>query len=346
MRADFIIADTRVRAGQRDVINLPLPGMYTHTPLGMPIHVVHGRRDGPTLFISAAIHGDEINGVEIIRRVLSLSSLRRLRGTILAVPIVNVLGFHNHSRYLPDRRDLNRSFPGREMGSLAGRMANVFMSQVVLRSDIGIDIHTAAIHRDNFPQIRADLNNEKIAPLAKAFGSPVLLHSAAPEGSLRYAAAHESVAVMVFEAGEALRFDEVSIRVGVSGIINVLRQLGMLPTPKKKLPRPAALLRSSMWVRAPQSGILRAQVRLGSMVTKGEQLGVIADPLGRMEAPIHAPSNGIIIGRTNIPLIYEGEAMFHIGHTSQTSLLEQHLDTLHDEPLLTPPELVEEPIIV
>lgn len=346
MREDFIIADTRIRAGSRNVINLPLPGMYTHTPVGMPIHVVHGKKDGPTLFISAAIHGDEINGVEIIRRVLSLSALKRLSGTILAVPIVNVLGFHNHSRYLPDRRDLNRSFPGREMGSLAGRMANVFMTQVVLRSDIGIDLHTAAIHRDNFPQIRADLNDEIIAPLAKEFGSPVLLHSAAPEGSLRYAAANESISIMVFEAGEALRFDEVSIRVGVRGIINVLRQLEMLPQQKKKPPRPAALLRSSMWVRAPQSGILRAQVKLGSMVTKGDQLGVIADPLGRMEAPITAPSDGIIIGRTNIPLIYEGEAMFHIGHTRQTSLLEQHLDTLNDEPLQIPPELVEEPIIV
>ena len=346
MRADFEIADTRIRAGQRAVVNLPLPGMYTHTPLAMPIHVVHGRRDGPTLFISAAIHGDEINGVEIIRRVLSLSALKRLSGTIIAVPIVNVLGFHNHSRYLPDRRDMNRSFPGREMGSLAGRMANVFMSQVVLRSDIGIDLHTAAIHRDNFPQIRADLNDERIAPLAKEFGSPVLLHSAPPEGSLRLAAASESVSVMVFEAGEALRFDEVSIRVGVRGIINVLRQLAMLPPSKTKPPRPAALLRSSMWVRAPQSGILRAQVKLGSMVTKGEQLGVIADPLGRMEEPIKAPSSGIIIGRTNIPLVYEGEAMFHIGHTRQTSLLEQHLDRLHDEPLQTPPELVEEPVIV
>ncbi len=346
MREEFIIADTRVSPGHRTVINLPLPGMYTHTPVEMPIHVVHGKKDGPTLFISAAIHGDEINGVEIIRRVLSLSSLKRLRGTLLAVPIVNVLGFHNHSRYLPDRRDLNRSFPGRDTGSLAGRLANVFMTQVVQRSDIGIDLHTAAIHRDNFPQIRADLNDEKIAPLAKEFGSPVLLHSAAPEGSLRHAAAKESVSIMVFEAGEALRFDEVSIRVGVRGVINVLRHLGMLPKLKKRLARPAALLRSSMWVRASQSGILRAQVKLGSMVTKGEQLGVIADPLGRMEAPINSPSDGIIIGRTNMPLIYEGEAMFHIGHTRQTSLLEQHLDTLQDEPLQIPPELVEEPIIV
>ncbi len=346
MREDFIIADSKISPGSRDVINLHLPGMHTSTHVEMPIHVVHGKKDGPTLFISAAIHGDEINGIEIIRRVLSLSSLKRLSGTILAVPIVNVLGFHNHARYLPDRRDLNRSFPGRETGSLAGRMANVFMSHVVQRSDIGIDLHTAAIHRDNFPQIRANMNDAKIAPLAREFGSPILLHSAAPEGSLRAVAANASVSVMVFEAGEALRFDEVSIRVGVRGIVNVLRHLGMLPQLKKRSTRPAALLRSSMWVRAPKSGILRAQVKLGSMVTKGEQLGVISDPTGQMEATINAPSDGIIIGRTNIPLIYEGEALFHIGHTRQTSLLEKHLDTLQDEPLQAPPELVEEPVIV
>ncbi len=347
MRPDFEIANTKIKAGCREVVRLPLPGMYTHTPLWMPIHVAHGRRNGPTLFISAAIHGDEINGVEIIRRVLSLSSLRRLSGTILAVPIVNVLGFNNHSRYLPDRRDLNRSFPGRELGTLAGRMANTFMSQVVMRSDLGIDLHTAAIHRDNFPQIRVDLNDKEIAPLAKAFGTPVLLHSAAPDGTLRAAAARESVSVMVYESGEALRFDEVSIRVGVSGIINVLRQLGMLPTPKKnKPPRLAALLRSSAWVRAPQSGILRAQVKLGGMVSKGEQLGIIADPTGHMDEPIIAPFDGIIIGRTNIPLVYEGEALYHIGRTHQTSLLEQHLDGMQDNELLEAPELVEEPAIV
>jgi uncharacterized protein len=325
---------------------MSLPGMYTHTPLEMPIHVIHGRRDGPTLFISAAVHGDEINGVEIIRRVLSLSALKRLRGTLLAVPIVNIMGFHNHARYLPDRRDLNRSFPGRETGTLAGRLANTFMSQVVMRSDLGIDLHTAAIHRDNFPQIRADLNDDRLAPLARAFGSPVLLHSAAPEGSLRGAAAAESVSVMVFEAGEALRFDEVSIRVGVRGIINVLRQLDMLPATKRKPSKPAALLRSSMWIRAPQSGILRAQVKLGSMVSRSDQLGVVSDPTGEMDMVVAATSDGIIIGRTNIPLVYEGEAMFHIGHTEQNQLLEQHLDVLQDDRQLAPPELIEEPIIV
>lgn len=346
MRELFEIGDQLIKPGSRQVVNIPLPGLHSETTVAMPVHVIHGRRDGPVFFLSAAIHGDEINGVEVIRRIVSLASIKRLKGTLLAVPVVNVFGFDGHSRYLPDRRDLNRSFPGRELGTLAGRLANIFMTEVVTRSDIGIDLHTAAIHRDNFPQIRADLNDEKLNVLARSFASPVLLHSAPPEGSLRYASSSENVPVMVYEAGEALRFDEVSIRIAVRGVLNVMRELGMLTKSKAKKPKPPVMLRSSVWVRASKSGILRAQVGLGDMVSKGDVLGFISDPAGQKDEIIEAISNGIIIGRTNIPLVYEGEALFHIGRTQQTSLLEEHLDTLQDENALASPELIEEPVIV
>lgn len=346
MRASFEINGLSIKPGTTGIVNVPLPGLHSDTSVAMPVHVIHGRKDGPTLFLSAAVHGDEINGVEIIRRILSLASIKRLKGTLLAIPIVNVFGFDGHSRYLPDRRDLNRNFPGREQGTLAGRLANIFMTEIVARSDIGIDLHTAAIHRDNFPQIRADLKDKQLNVLARAFSSPVLLHSAPPDGSLRASAASESVPVMVYEAGEALRFDEVSIRVAVRGVLNVMRELGMLQKPKRKTAKPAVLLRSSAWVRASKSGILRAQVKLGDMVSKGDTLGFISDPVGQTDDLVEAVSDGIIIGRTNIPLVYEGEALFHIGRTGQTSLLEEHLDTLQDEDALTPPELIEEPVIV
>ncbi len=346
MRANFEIDNLSIKPGTSGIANITLPGLHSDTSVSMPVHVIHGRRDGPTLFLSAAVHGDEINGVEIIRRILSLSSIKRLKGTLLAIPIVNVFGFDGHSRYLPDRRDLNRNFPGREQGTLAGRLAHIFMTEIVARSDIGIDLHTAAIHRDNFPQIRADLKDAQLNVLARAFSSPVLLHSAPPDGSLRASAANASVPVMVYEAGEALRFDEVSIRVAVSGILNVMRELGMLQKPKRKNIKPAVLLRSSVWVRATKSGILRAQVKLGDMVSKGDTLGFISDPVGQTDDIVEAVSDGIIIGRTNIPLVYEGEALFHIGRTRQTSLLEEHLDNLQDEDALTPPELIEEPVIV
>jgi predicted deacylase len=342
MREPFVIGEQSIAAGAKALVRISLPDLHSETSVHMPVHVRHGKRDGPVLFLSAAIHGDEINGVEVIRRILSLPAIQHIKGTLLAIPIVNVFGFDAHSRYLPDRRDLNRCFPGREEGTLAARVAHSFMQEVVAKSHIGIDLHTAAIHRDNFPQIRANLKDPQLNFLAHAFAAPVLLHSAPPEGALRQAAAKISTPVMVYEAGEALRFDEVAIRVAVRGILNVMRKLDMLPKGKARRTKPTVLLRSSTWVRAPQSGILRAQVKLGGMVSKGDLLGYISDPACQADVSVTSPSDGIIIGRTNIPLVYEGEALFHIGRTRETSLLEEHLDTLQDDALM-PPELIEEP---
>ena len=345
-RTQFRFGEHSLAPGSRTTVHLPLPGLYTADPQHMRVHVIHGRREGPVVFVSAAVHGDEINGVEIIRRLLHAPAMRRLAGTLLLVPIVNLFGFYNRSRYLPDRRDLNRSFPGSDSGSMASRLADVFLTEVVARAEVGIDLHTAAVHRDNLPQIRADLTDPVLNPLAKAFGAPVLLHSAAPEGSLRAEAAANGVSVMVYEAGEALRFDEHSIRVGMRGVIAVLRNLGMLAPTSARVGKPSAEMRSSNWLRAPQSGILRAQAALGDIVGKGEQLAVVADASGESEMSIEAPYDGVIIGRTNLPLVFEGEAVFHVGRTQQKSLLEHHLGELHDDLLQTPPELIEEPPIV
>lgn len=346
MTEGFEFAGKIIKPGEYSVVALTLPSLHSDTSVAMPVHVVHGRKPGPVVFLSAAVHGDEINGVEIIRRVLSLKSIKRLKGTLLAVPVVNVFGFDSHSRYLPDRRDLNRCFPGKDSGSLAGRLANVFMTEVVSKSDLGIDLHTAAINRDNFPQIRADLKNNQLNTLARDFATPILLHSAPPEGALRYAAMNQNVPVMVYEAGEALRFDELSIRVGVRGVLNVMSSLGMIAKPRSKKIRPSVILKSSSWVRAPVSGVLRAKVKLGELVSVGDELGYISDPAGQSNELVETDTEGMIIGRSNIPLVYEGEALFHIGRSRQTSLLEDQLNTLQDEATLTPPELVEEPVIV
>lgn len=346
MRKNFVINQQPIAPGAKSLIRIPLPGLHSETSVNLPVHVIHGKKEGPVLFVSAAIHGDEINGVEIIRRLLSMSSLKRLRGTLLAVPTVNVFGFDSHSRYLPDRRDLNRCFPGKETGSLAGRIAHIFMSEVVAQSTLGIDLHTAAIHRDNLPQIRADLSISPLESLSRAFSTPVLLHSAPPPGSLRHSAADTSVPVMVYEAGEALRFDEVSIRVGVRGVINVMKELGMITNTKPKKLKPPVLLRSSSWVRSPMSGILRSQVKLGDTVNKGDTLGFISEPADQNDCVIQSSYSGVIIGRTNIPLVYEGDALFHIGLSKQTDLIDEQIDELHDENKLATPELIEEPVIV
>jgi len=319
--------------GTKTTIELPVGKLYTHTPMTMPVHVVKGKKSGPRLFISAAIHGDEINGVEIIRRLLKLPALKRLKGTIIAVPIVNTYGLINHSRYLPDRRDLNRSFPGSEKGSLAARLAHVFMNEIVTQSTHGIDLHTGALHRENLPQIRANLDDDETHTLASAFNVPVIISSNLRDGSLREAASEYGIPTLLYEAGEALRFDEVSIRAGVKGIINVMRTLEMLPATKRKTKKQTepVVARSSSWVRAADSGILRTMVPLGSRVKKDTLLGVVTDPFGDTEANIASSFSGIVIGRTNLPLVNEGDALFHIARFEDIQEIEAKVDEFQEE---------------
>ena len=332
MREPITIGDVTVRVGGRTAIDLHIPHLYTHNEMTLPVYVVHARKPGPVLLLSGAIHGDEINSVEIIRRVLNLRALNRLRGTLIAVPVVNIFGFINQSRYLPDRRDLNRSFPGSETGSLAGRMAHLFLTEVVSRCTHAIDIHTAAIHRDNLPQVRAVLDDEETERMARAFMSPVIVNTRIVPGSLREAAEELNISIIVYEAGEALRFDEVSIRAGVRGIISVMRELGMLPKLKSPGKQTNPLVaRSTTWIRAPQSGILRVIKPLGATVEKGDLLGIIADPFGEQEESIISPDAGIIIGRTNIPLLNEGEALFHLARFESVEEIAEHFEEFQYE---------------
>lgn len=322
-----------IKRGSRSTIELPAGRLYTHAPMTIPVHVIRGKNTGPCLFVSAAIHGDEINGVEIIRRLLKLPALKRLKGTVIAVPIVNVHGLINHSRYLPDRRDLNRSFPGTEKGSLAARLANLFMQEIVAQSTHGIDLHTGSSHRSNLPQIRANLDDEETERLARAFEVPVILSSTLRDGSLREAAAEYGIPMLLYEAGEALRFDEVAIRAGVEGIINVMRTLEMLPPSRSKSRKhiEPVVARSSTWVRAPDSGILRTMVPLGARVKKDTLLGVVADPFGEREVQITAKFSGIVIGRTSLPLINEGDALFHIACFEHVHEAASTVDEFHEE---------------
>ena len=335
--------------GSRKTIDLPLGRLYTHAPMSIPVHVVSGKRPGSRLFVSAAIHGDEINGVEIIRRLLKLPALKRLAGTLIAVPIVNIHGLITHSRYLPDRRDLNRSFPGTEKGSLAARVANIFMTEIVAQSTHGIDIHTGAVHRSNLPQVRANLDDEETKRLAHEFQVPVIISSNLRDGSLRESAAEYGIPMLLYEAGEALRFDEVSIRAGVKGIVNVMRALEMLPPSRGKTTKmiDPVVARSTTWVRAPDSGILRAMVPLGSRVKKNTLLGVVADPFGERETNIVASFGGIVIGRTELPLVNEGNALYHIARFEDSKGAEAIVDVFREEhaPEFIPSPDPESPIV-
>ncbi|MCW8982812.1 MAG: succinylglutamate desuccinylase/aspartoacylase family protein, partial [Gammaproteobacteria bacterium] len=272
---ELIIGGRKILPGESVSIDLPVAMLHTQTPLSMPVQIRRGRKSGPTLFISAAIHGDELNGIEVIRRLHQHKSLSRLHGTLITIPIVNVFGVIEHSRYLPDRRDLNRSFPGSVRGSLAGRLANLFMTEIVANCTHGIDIHTGAMHRSNLPQLRVNLEDPETEQLARAFGVPVIINSDLRDGSLRQAASEQGIPMLLYEAGEALRFDEIAIRAGVKGIVNVMRTLGMLPKSsyKSRSAIEPLIARSSSWVRAPESGIFRAFAALGSRVKKDDVLG-------------------------------------------------------------------------
>ncbi len=331
---ELIIAGEQIQKGTNVTINLELPKLY-HSPMKLPIRVIRGKKDGPTIFISAAIHGDELNGIEIIRRFRKLSILKRLKGTIILIPIVNIYGVTTLSRYMPDRRDLNRSFPGSKKGSLASRVAKIFFDEIVSKCEFGIDLHTASIHKSNLPQIRTNLNDEITYNLAKAFEAPVVLHSELREGSLREEAQENNIPILLYEAGEALRFDETSIRIGVKGIVNILRELEMLPivTRKRKFKLPI-IARSSQWIRSTESGIIRTVKGLGDTVKENEIIAYVDEPLDDETFEIKATFDGVIIGKSEIPLIQEGDAIFHIAKLKNLEIAENKIEYFNEDAIV------------
>ena len=327
---NFVIGDVVIPKGKEVKINLELPKLY-NTPTNLPIRVVRGKKDGPIVFISAAIHGDELNGIEIIRRLRKLNILKKLQGIIIFAPIVNVYGVMTLSRYLPDRRDLNRSFPGSIKGSIASRIAKIFFDEIVSKCDLGIDLHTGSIHKSNLPQIRTNLNNEYTLKLAHAFEAPVVLHSELRDGSLRAEAQENGTPILLYEAGEALRFDETCIRIGVKGIVNVLRENGMLPKVIRKNTKKPITSKSSRWIRANESGMVRTIKALGEVVKENEVIAYIDEPLDDNSFEILSPFDGIIIGKSQIPLVQEGDAIFHIAKFNNLNMAEDKMEYFNED---------------
>jgi predicted deacylase len=310
-REPFLIAGTTVAAGKRAKLELPIARLMSGTPVALPVLVLHGTEPGPTAWMTGAVHGDELCGVEIIRRVLNELNPREMAGTVIAVPVVNVHGFNTGDRYLPDRRDLNRSFPGSARGSLASRIAHLIMTEVVARAAVGIDLHTGSDHRVNLPQIRADLDDPATLELAQCFGAPVAIHSRTRDGSLRQAATETGSTVLLFESGEASRFDEAAIVPGVDGVLRVLAQVGITPRLVEP-PTQVQFSRSTKWVRATRSGILHLDANLGDEIAKGDPVATIYDPFGKLLRAVPARTSGMIISHTQHPLVNRGDAIVHI----------------------------------
>jgi predicted deacylase len=311
-RESFGIGGVRIRAGTVRALELPITRLVTGADVTLPVRVVHGREDGPCVWIDAAIHGDEVVGVEVVRQVMGGLDPKTFRGTLVAVPVVNVLGFMTGDRYLPDRRDLNRSFPGSARGSLASRIAHLFMREIVAGCEVGIDLHTGSDRRSNLPQVRADLDDERTRELAAAFGAPVMLHAKIRDGSLRHAAREQGAKVLLYEAGEPLRFDSYAVDAGVIGVRRVLAALGMTEPVDEPAAEPSLECRNSGWVRARRTGILHLDVALGQKVSDGERLGTLFDSFGKTLRAVYANRDGIVIGRTEAPLVNSGDAVVHI----------------------------------
>ena len=331
--------------GERRLVDLPVSRLSNHTPVSLPVHVLHGANPGITLCISGAVHGDELNGVEIIRRILRTISPANIHGTLLCVPVVNAYGFIGRSRYLPDRRDLNRSFPGSPNGSLAARLANLFLVEVVKRSEVGIDLHTAAVHRINLPQIRCALKKRsRVRELAMAFGAQVVLDSPERSGSLRRAARDVGCDVLVYEGGEGLRFDEFAIKAGVDGVAGVMLEAGMLELPPRskradRMPGQTPIIaNSSCWVRAPEGGVWRTTRRIGDAVAAQEVVGYVANPFEELDVEVRAPHRGIIIGATTLPVVNMGDAVFHLAWAEEMG--SKPRDREAAEPLMDEDEII------
>ncbi len=314
------------------MIDIPVARLSNNTPVTLPVHVIHGRRSGPTLFVSAAIHGDEILGVEVIRRLLNAKGIDSLKGTLLCIPIVNAFGFLAQTRYLPDRRDLNRVFPGSRNGSLAGQIAHLFLKEIVARSDFGIDLHTGSFNRANLPQIRADFADKDLKKLAESFAAPVILESTIRQGSLREAANSYGVGMLIYEAGEALRLDEIGVRAGARGIQNVMHTLGMLSTRFARNSKASPVFaQTSRWTRAPDAGLFRAFKTLGDSVEVGDILGLVTNPYEGIDTEVSAPIAGIIIGRINISVVNRADALFHIAEVERPGIAETRIESISSE---------------
>lgn len=309
-RQPLAFAGTPVALGETAELRLKVAESYTAEPVTVPVTVVRGA-PGPTVFVTATVHGDELNGVGILRGLLNDTDFSPLRGTLIAVPVVNVPGFLNQDRRLPDRRDLNRSFPGSRRGSLTARLAEVLFREVIRQSDFGIDLHTAGGERTNYPQVRADLASPGVTELASAFGCPLIVAGAGPEGSLRRTAVAAGVPTIVYEAGSARRLERPVIAVGIAGVLNVLRHLQMMPG-EPALPPLRLLIDRTRWIRSKTGGILDLRVDLGQPLRRGQAISVNTNPFGRERSQLKAPYAGVVLGLTQLPLVHPGDAICHV----------------------------------
>ena len=324
----FHIAGVSIGRGEQREIFLKVSESFLSSNIQIPVTIIRGQHHGPTVFMTAAIHGDEINGIDIVRRVINEMNPASLHGTLLCVPVANIPGFLNQHRYLPYNRDLNRFFPGKPRGNNADRIAYKIFQNIVLKSDWGIDLHTAAHGRANMPHIRGDMTHPKVRKIARAFGSSVIMHNAGRAGSLRKVATENGIPTIIFEAGQTGTFSSEISEGGFRGVIRILQTMGMIDGAKKAArPLYQVIVKKSSWVRAERGGILDLFVKPGHLVYKDDVLGVILNPFGKTVTRVRSPFTGILVGVSTQPLAIPGTGICHIARLSKTlSKVERFLE--------------------
>ena len=301
-----------VEPGESADVSVAVSESYSSMTVEIPVHVRRAKADGPTVFVTAALHGDEINGTGAIRQLIQDSEFSLTCGSVILVPVLNLLGFDRHSRYLPDRRDLNRSFPGSATGSLAGRMAHTIMHEIVARCDYGIDLHTAAVRRTNYPNVRGDLSRSDVQRVCRAFGCEIIIEGQGPKGSFRRAACDAGCPTMIMEGGEVWKVEPGIVETAVRGVKNVLRELGMLGC-ELEAPEFQIEIKKSRWMRAEKGGFLQFHIAPGDIVEKGQSLATNTTLLGHERSALVAPFDAVVIGMTTLPAISPGEPVCNLG---------------------------------
>ncbi|OGT38087.1 MAG: peptidase M14 [Gammaproteobacteria bacterium RIFCSPHIGHO2_12_FULL_38_14] len=326
--SSITICNETIFPGEILSLALPLPQLFSCAPLYMPIKIIHGKEAGPCLLVTAAMHGNELNGTEIVNRLISTLTNAKICGTLIAIPVLNVYGLISRSRYLPGGVDLDTCFPGTKNGTHAERTAYIFTSEIFSKANICIDLQTGFMNCSNLPQLYTNFNNETERRLARAFNTPIILDQIQKEGSLRQLSQKQNIPFLLYEAGEAMRFDDHAINTGLKGILNVMRELEMLRKKQsiKENAHQSSFAKHSIWIRASTSGISHTKLKLGQWIKKGEALCIIKDPFGTNDhITVYSPVEGIIIGKNNLPLVQEGEKIFQIAFFSE---VQQVLDSL------------------
>jgi len=309
---ELIIADQSIRPGEFKEININIARLPSRTQIDTPIYIYRAPEEGPVLALTAGMHGDEINGMEIVRRIIDLGYNKVKKGTVLCMPVINVYGFLNYSREVPDGKDINRSFPGSKTGSLAARVAYHMTHDIIPFIDYGVDFHTGGAMRTNYPQVRCVMQEEKNAELAAAFNAPFTIDSPFRPHSLRQTAAKKGKNIIVYEGGESVRFDQFAIEEGVNGTLRLMKHLGMIDSaPEQKAEN--KIIWNSSWARARTAGLFQNAVQCGELIQKNQIVGTLTDPFGEFKEQIKSPSTGYVVGLNNNPVVNAGDALLHIG---------------------------------